>query len=41
MSQNKIMPSLWFNNELGNISSVVDYYKYIFENEFEAGQIMP
>ena len=41
MSQNKIMSSLWFNTELGNISSVVDYYKQIFENDFEAGQIMP
>ena len=41
MNQNKIMPSLWFNTELGNISTVVDYYKQIFENEFESGQIMP
>ena len=41
MNQNKIMPSLWFNTELGNISTVIDYYKQIFENEFESGQIMP
>ena len=41
MNQNKIMPSLWFNTELGNISTVIDYYKQIFENALEAGQIMP
>lgn len=41
MSQNKIIPSLWFNTDSGNISIVIDYYKIIFESDFEAGQIMP
>ena len=41
MSQDKIIPSLWFNTDSGNITSVIDYYKHIFESDFEAGQIMP
>ena len=41
MSYNKIIPSLWFNTELGNISLVIDYYKNIFGSDFEAGNIMP
>ena len=41
MSSNKIIPSLWFNTDSGSISKVIDYYKDIFETDFEAGQIMP
>ncbi len=38
---NKITPSLWFNADGGLISKVVEYYKNIFETDFEAGHIMP
>ena len=41
MSNNKIVPSLWFNSESGNISIVIDYYKNIFGNDFDSGSIMP
>jgi predicted 3-demethylubiquinone-9 3-methyltransferase (glyoxalase superfamily) len=41
MSYNKIIPSLWFNTESGNISMVIDYYKNIFGSDFESGNIMP
>ena len=41
MEKNKIIPSLWFCNGKGNISQVVDYYKKIFGNDLEAGEIIP
>ncbi len=41
MNQNKIIPSLWFNTEGGMISKVIEYYKNIFENDFENGNIIP
>jgi len=40
MNQNKIAPSLWFSTEGGIISTVVKYYKNIFNNDFESGDIM-
>ena len=41
MNQNKIIPSLWFTADEGNISNVVAYYKNIFDKDFEAGNIIP
>jgi len=41
MDQNKIIPSLWFSTEGGNISEVIDYYKNIFGSDFEDGDIVP
>ena len=41
MDYNKIIPSLWFSAEGGKISKVVEYYKNIFSNNFEEGNIMP
>jgi predicted 3-demethylubiquinone-9 3-methyltransferase (glyoxalase superfamily) len=41
MEHNKIFPSLWFCAEGGKISKVVEYYMTIFNNNFEAGNIMP
>jgi predicted 3-demethylubiquinone-9 3-methyltransferase (glyoxalase superfamily) len=41
MNHNKIMPGLWFSTSSGNITEVVEYYKSIFDNNFEAGHIMP
>ncbi len=37
--QNKIIPSLWFAKTGGNISTIVKYYKTIFGDVFEAGEI--
>ncbi|MCX6157165.1 MAG: VOC family protein [Ignavibacteriota bacterium] len=39
--QNKIVPNIWFNTPNGKISSVLDYYKEIFADDFKAGQIIP
>jgi predicted enzyme related to lactoylglutathione lyase len=41
MTSNKIIPSLWFTADSGNISNVMEYYKNIFGTDFEAGQIVP
>ena len=41
MKSNKIIPSLWFCNNTGKISSVVEYYKAIFGNDLEEGGMMP
>lgn len=41
MNQNKIIPSLWFTADAGNISNVVAYYKNIFDEDFESGNIIP
>ncbi len=41
MNQNKIIPSLWFTADAGNISNVLAYYKIIFDKDFEAGNIIP
>jgi len=40
MKSNKIIPSLWFCNNTGKISSVVEYYKAIFGNDLEEGGMM-
>lgn len=41
MTNNKIIPSLWFYTEGGNVSVVIDYYKKIFGADFQAGGVMP
>ena len=41
MNHNKIIPSLWFNTEGGNILKVIEYYKNIFGDDFKEGNIMP
>ena len=40
MNRNKIIPSIWFCADGGNISKIVDYYKNIFSNDFEEGNIV-
>jgi len=40
MNHNKIIPSLWFSADSGNISKIVEYYKNIFGNNFEEGDII-
>ncbi|HRZ96594.1 MAG TPA: VOC family protein [Paludibacter sp.] len=39
MSNQKIIPSLWFTGVEGNMSSLLEYYKNIFGNKFEEEQI--
>ena len=41
MLQNKIVPSLWFCKDGGNISKIIEYYKNIFGKDFQQGQIIP
>ena len=41
MSQDKIIPSLWYSCDGGDISIVIEYYKQIFGDDFEQGFIMP
>jgi len=37
----KIMPSLWFCTGDGNILKIIEYYKNVFGNNFEEGNIIP
>lgn len=37
--QNKLIPSLWFSATGDNISNILEYYKNIFNDVFEAGNI--
>ena len=41
MNQNKIIPGLWYCTEGGRILKIVEYYKNIFDADFEAGSIIP
>lgn len=38
--QNPLIPSLWFSATQGDISKILEYYKTIFQDLFEAGNIM-
>ena len=40
MLQNKIVPNLWFCEDGGNISKIIEYYKNIFGKDFQHGQII-
>jgi len=41
MNNNKITPSLWFISEGGSMSAIVTYYKNVFGNDFDQGNIVP
>ncbi|MCX6248029.1 MAG: VOC family protein [Bacteroidetes bacterium] len=41
MNQNKIIPSLWFSTDGGDIKTLIEYYKKIFGKDFQNGQIIP
>jgi predicted 3-demethylubiquinone-9 3-methyltransferase (glyoxalase superfamily) len=41
MKHNKIIPCLWYNADGGRISNVIEYYRNIFNVDFEGGQIIP
>ena len=38
---NKIVPNIWFNSDEGKISNIIAYYKNIFSNDFQEGEIIP
>jgi predicted 3-demethylubiquinone-9 3-methyltransferase (glyoxalase superfamily) len=40
MLLNKIVPNLWFCEEGGDISKIIEYYKNIFGKDFQHGQII-
>ncbi len=39
MNQNKIVPSLWFSVDGGDISNILEYYKEVFGEVFTAGNV--
>lgn len=41
MNYAKIIPSLWFHSDGGNILTIINYYKTIFNSDFETGTITP
>lgn len=41
MSLNKITPFVWFSATGGDIAKLVDYYKEIFADDFNADNIIP
>jgi predicted 3-demethylubiquinone-9 3-methyltransferase (glyoxalase superfamily) len=41
MNNNKIVPCLWFSVKGGDISNIIGYYKNIFGENLQAGQIIP
>jgi predicted 3-demethylubiquinone-9 3-methyltransferase (glyoxalase superfamily) len=41
MSQDKIIPCLWFTTKGGDILQVIEYYRDLFGEDFQAGQITP
>ena len=41
MEQNKIIPSLWFSAENGQIKPILDYCQQIFDADFNSGPIIP
>lgn len=41
MNSNKIVPCIWLTTDGGKLSGVIAYYKMVFANDFQAGQIIP
>jgi len=41
MHKNKIVPCIWLTADGGQLSKVVEYYKEVFNKDFQAGQIIP
>lgn len=41
MNSNKIMPCIWLTADGGQLSRVIEYYKTVFEKDFQAGHIIP
>lgn len=40
MLRNKIVPNIWYCEEGGNISKIIEYYQKIFDKDFHHGQII-
>ena len=41
MNKQKIVPCLWFHTEAGRISEVINYYQFIFKEDFKHGSLIP
>ena len=41
MKNNKIIPCLWLTTDGGHLANVIIYYKNVFGNNFQSGQIIP
>lgn len=41
MIANKIVPCLWFHTENGSLAKLIEYYKGVFEENFQEGPITP
>lgn len=41
MTHNKITPALWYHTNDGKMKHVINYYKAIFGNDFDAGTEIP
>lgn len=37
---NKIIPSLWFSKTREGLAEILNYYKSVFETNFESGEVM-
>ncbi|MCL2597714.1 MAG: VOC family protein [Paludibacter sp.] len=38
---NKIVPNIWYHSDGGKIAEIIAYYKNIFGNDFQEGQVIP
>ena len=38
---NKIVPNIWYHSDEGKIAEIIAYYKNIFGNAFQDGQVIP
>ncbi|NBY30565.1 MAG: hypothetical protein EBQ67_07040 [Sphingobacteriia bacterium] len=41
MNANKIVPCFWFHTENGCLAKLIEYYKGVFEGNFQEGPIIP
>ena len=40
MNRDKIVANIWFNTDGGDIAKIIEYYKNIFDENFQKGQII-
>ena len=40
MDQNKIVPNIWFSEDGGSISQIIEYYKNIFGKDFQHSPVI-
>ena len=40
MNNNKIVPCIWLEADGGKLSKVIEYYKMVFDKDFQAGEII-